>query len=433
MKLDYSSTTQWLFEQLPMYQRVGSVAYKADLDNTVKILDAIGNPERKFKAIHIAGTNGKGSVAHIIASILQEAGYKTGLYTSPHLKDFRERIKVNGQVVGENFVVDFIDKHKGDFMEIGSSFFEMTVGMAFGFFASERVDIAVVETGLGGRLDSTNLCKPVVSVITNIGIDHTALLGNTLGQIAIEKAGIIKPGIPVVVGVHQHETDEIFTATCKKTNSTVAFAEDDVWVKLFYTGKPDYKSIDIWYKNDNIVAGGKITLMGNYQKENVATAVRSTLMLRESSTAYKITNNDIALGIENVIGNTGITGRWHKLGDNPLTICDTGHNIDGIKAIMEQINEQNYNELHFVLGMVNDKDIDSILNLLPKFANYYFCKPNIPRGLDADVLAEKAAEAGLVGLSYSSVRQAYSASENNAGVNDMIFIGGSTFVVAEIV
>ena len=415
-----------------MYQRVGKAAYKANLDNTLKLLKALGNPETGFKAIHIAGTNGKGSVSHIIASILQEAGYKTGLYTSPHLKDFRERIKINGEMIPQNKVVDFVNSNKDVFTEIRASFFEMTVGMAFDYFTNEKVDFAVIETGLGGRLDSTNLCNPIVSIITNIGIDHTAFLGNTIQKIASEKAGIIKQDIPVVIGRHQFETDDIFKQSALNHNSQLIFAEDDMSLRIFQSDEKDFQTMDVWHKNENTITNLKSPLLGNYQKENICTALQSVeVMLGVDD--IDISNNAISDGVENVIINTGFLGRWQILTNNPLTICDTGHNIDGIKAIVAQIESQSFKNLHFVLGMVNDKDIDNILNILPKHAKYYYCKPDIPRGLDPDLLEEQATKAGLAGKGYSSVLQAYNSAQNNAGVHDMVFVGGSTFVVAEVV
>lgn len=430
--MDYKETISWLFAQLPMYQRVGKAAYKADLSNTIAILDALGNPEQNIKAIHIAGTNGKGSVSHVIASILQEAGYKIGLYTSPHLKDFRERIKINGQLIPEEKVVDFVVNNKETFASIKSSFFEMTVGMAFDYFASENVDFAVIETGLGGRLDSTNLCKPIISIITNIGIDHTAFLGNTLGAIAKEKAGIIKPGVPVVIGRRQAETDNIFEQTSLQLKSPLLFAEDEISLRLFTSDEKDVRLMDVWYNNDIIIEKLSSPLIGDYQKENICTVLKSIELLKEND-FVNISDINIIDGVGGVVNNTGFYGRWQKLASNPITICDTGHNIDGIKAIVKQLYEQGYNNLHFVLGVVNDKDISGILKLLPKDANYYFCKPDIPRGLDADELAEKAMESGLVGMSYSSVMRAYNSAQNNAGVNDLVFVGGSTFVVAEVI
>ncbi|NQU34394.1 MAG: bifunctional folylpolyglutamate synthase/dihydrofolate synthase [Bacteroidetes bacterium] len=430
--MDYKETIAWLFNQLPIYQRIGKEAYKPDLSNTIAILEAIGNPEKKVVAIHIAGTNGKGSVSHIIASILQEAGYKTGLYTSPHLKDFRERIKINGELIPEEKVIRFVNSNKDVFRKISSSFFEMTVGLAFDYFAKENVDFAVIETGLGGRLDSTNLCESINTTITNIGIDHTAFLGDTLEKIAVEKAGIIKPLIPVIVGKHQVETDHVFIEKAKELRSPLVFAEDDMELRSFLSEDNSVQSFDMWYNNMSIFTNLKSPLLGVYQKENILTALRTIVHLKENK-IVGLSCDDIINGMENVISNTGFYGRWQLLSTNPKTICDTGHNIDGIKAIVSQLETLNYNHLHFVIGMVSDKDIFSILTLLPKNATYYFCKPDIPRGLNEDELAEFGFKAGLNGKSYNSVMQAYHSAKNNAGANDLVFIGGSTFVVAEVI
>lgn len=430
--MDYRETITWLFEQLPMYQRVGKAAYKADLNNTIAILDSVGNPQKKLTAIHIAGTNGKGSVSHMIASVLQEAGFKTGLYTSPHLKDFRERIKINGESIPEHKVVQFIDKYQSTFEKIQSSFFEMTVGMAFDYFANEEVDYAIIETGLGGRLDSTNLCEPILSIITNISKDHSAFLGNTVQEIAGEKAGIIKPSIPVVIGKHQQQTDDVFIDKAKQESSPILFADDILDLRQFQSDDNHSQSFDVWLKNELIISGLKSPLQGNYQEENLSTALASLIFLK-NELGIKLEFDEVASGMENVVRNTGFFGRWQILGSNPTTICDTGHNVDGVKAIVSQLREMNYNQLHFVLGMVSDKDIFEILNILPKNATYYFCKPDIPRGLNEEELAKEGFKAGLNGLSYNSVTQALRSAKNNAGINDLIFIGGSTFVVAEVI
>ncbi|MBC8319415.1 MAG: bifunctional folylpolyglutamate synthase/dihydrofolate synthase [Bacteroidetes bacterium] len=430
--MDYKETITWLFNQLPMYQRIGKAAYKADLSNTIYILDALGNPEKKIRAIHIAGTNGKGSVSHMIASVLQEAGYSTGLYTSPHLKDFRERIKINGQLIPEDEVIRFVKANKDTFTSIESSFFEMTVGMAFDYFAKQKVDFAVIETGLGGRLDSTNLCHPVISIITNIGIDHTEFLGDSLKKIAIEKAGIIKAGIPVIVGKHDSQVDEVFEQTCSRLKSPLYFAEDDLELREFLSEDDNTLTMDVWYKNNDIITGLKSSLLGNYQKENIRTALRSIELLKENN-IIEVSNYQVTVGVENTINNTGFYGRWQKLSNNPVTICDTAHNVDGIKAIVNQLGELTFNHLHFVIGMVKDKDAFGILTLLPNNATYYFCKPDIPRGIDSLELAELGFKAGLNGKSYNSVMQAYHSAKNNAGFNDLVFIGGSTFVVAEVI
>ncbi len=430
--MNYKETIEWLFGQLPMYQRVGKEAYKADLNNTIELLNLLNNPQNNFKAVHVAGTNGKGSVSHIIASILEEAGLKVGLYTSPHLKDFRERIKINGELISEKFVVNFVDKHKQDFEKIGLSFFEMTVGMAFDYFAREKVDIAVVEVGMGGRLDSTNLVNPLVSVITNIGYDHTKFLGNTLEKIASEKAGIIKENVPVVIGKKQMETLPVFEKTATEKNSSLFFAEDHFDIKILNDLKPDEQHIDIWRDNEIFIENVNSALLGKYQQENIATALE-TIDLLKSNFNFDISTDNIAEGLEYLKKNTGFIGRWHIIDTNPLTVCDTAHNEDGIKAVLEQIEESTFDHLHMVIGMVNDKDADKILALLPRNATYYFCKPDIPRGMEAEDLHQKAQNYGLKGLYYNSVERAFSSAYNNARPRDMVFVGGSTFVVAEVI
>jgi dihydrofolate synthase/folylpolyglutamate synthase len=430
--MTYKETLQWLYDQLPMYQRIGQAAYKANLDNTDALLEAIGHPERKFKAIHIAGTNGKGSVSHLLASILQEAGYKTGLYTSPHLKDFRERIKINGEMISEAQVVNFIDQFQPIFGHIQSSFFEMTVAMAYHHFAHEKVDFVVLETGMGGRLDSTNRCNPVLTVITNIGFDHTQFLGDTLEKIAFEKAGIIKLGIPVVVGKRQPQTDDVFKQKAMQSGSELYFAEDRVDLRKMQTADAFKQTCDIWIENQLFLDSVDLPLLGNYQIENMVTVSQSLAVLRKQE-ILAADLKQIRAGIENVIVNTGLQGRWQILHKNPLTIADTAHNSDGIKMVVGQLATLRYEKLHMVFGMVNDKDAFAILQLLPKHATYYFCKPDIPRGHDENQLQEEAFKAGLNGKSYHSVRQAYNAAMNNAGGNDVVYVGGSTFVVAEVV
>ncbi|MDG2081613.1 MAG: bifunctional folylpolyglutamate synthase/dihydrofolate synthase [Bacteroidales bacterium] len=430
--MNYKETLSWLFSHIPMFQRVGDPAYKADLVNTKAILSALGNPQNGFKAIHIAGTNGKGSVSHIISSILQEAGYKTGLYTSPHLKDFRERIKINGELISENNVTEFITANKPLFENQKSSFFEMTVGMAFDHFNKENVEIAVIETGMGGRFDSTNLCNPILSIITNIGFDHTKFLGNTLEKIAFEKAGIIKDNIPVIIGKHQSETDNIFLVTANDHKSKLEFAENIVDIRSINANDNTNLSYDIWKGDNNVINNLSSPLSGLYQNENITTALASIFTLNDAGIFY-MEEEHIRNGIENSIKNTGFYGRWQTINTNPLVICDAGHNIDGIKSIINQFRDMLYNQLHFVIGMVADKDTFEILNLLPKNGLYYYCKPNIPRGLDEKSLADVAFKAGLNGKTYTSVTQALNSAKNNASVDDLIFVGGSTFVVAEVI
>lgn len=428
--MNYTDTLEWMYKQLPMYQRIGAAAYKADLNNTIALLNMLGNPQNNFKSVHVAGTNGKGSCSHMLASIFQEAGYKTGLYTSPHLRDFRERIRINGEMIPEEQVVDFIAKHQEAFEKMELSFFEMTVGMAFDYFSHEQVDIAIVEVGMGGRLDSTNLITPELSVITNIGLDHVQFLGDTLEKIAGEKAGIIKEGIPVVIGETQSETHQVFENKAAECHSPIYFADqifdcDKIHIESLY--KQEY---DIWKNNDMYLEACEIPLMGKYQKKNLTTVMCAADLLRKK---FELTDDHLRDGVANVIRNTHLMGRWQILNNDPLTIADTGHNVDGIREVISQLAEMSYNKLHFVIGMVNDKDIDHVLQLLPHSCEYYFCKADIPRGLDANILAEKAFELGLRGKVYESVRDAYQSAINAAYIDDVVFIGGSNFIVAEVV
>lgn len=430
--MNYSETLDFLYSQLPMYQRIGGAAYKADLKNTISLCNLLGNPQDRFKSVHIAGTNGKGSTSNIIASVLQEAGLKTALYTSPHYKDFRERIRINGSMIPKEYVINFINKWKNNFMEIGLSFFEMTAGLAFQYYFDEKVDVAVIEVGMGGRLDSTNIIKPLLSVITNIGLDHTKFLGNNLEKIAIEKAGIIKKNVPVIIGETQENIKHIFINTALKAEAPIVFADQNykVRVKITTFDFNDKNEIDI-YKNKKIFLS-KINnpLSGFYQTKNIATALQVLETLNNSGISISLEN--IHRGIENTVKNTGFLGRWQILGKNPLIVCDSGHNVDGIKQVILNLKNIPYKNLHFVLGFVNDKKIDEILSLLPNNAFYYFCKANIPRGLDENILFEMAKESGLNGESFSSVNKAYSVALKNAGRDDLVFIGGSTFIVAEV-
>ncbi|HEX8563265.1 MAG TPA: folylpolyglutamate synthase/dihydrofolate synthase family protein [Flavobacterium sp.] len=405
--MTYQETTQWMFNRLPMYQTQGSSAYKEDLTNTTALCAYLGNPERLLKFIHVAGTNGKGSTSHMLASILQEAGYKTGLYTSPHLKSFRERIRVNGVEISEEAVVGFIASHK-DFLEKQHlSFFEMSVGLAFDYFEKQQVDIAIIEVGLGGRLDATNVIMPLVSVITNIGIDHVQFLGNTISAIAAEKAGIIKKGVPVVIGEYTAETRSVFIATAKEKAAPIYFAAD---------------LVDDVYPSE---------LSGDYQQANKKT-VQQTITTLVAYHGFKVDNNHIKYGMQNVIRNTHLQGRWQQLKEVPRVICDTAHNAHGLSMVMEQVLRQDYSKLHIVLGIVNDKEPETILPLFPKEAVYYFCSPNISRGLDNRILQRKAGKYGLRGEIYDSVPAAYEAALESADALDFIYIGGSTFVVAEV-
>lgn len=428
--MNYAETLDWMFNKLPMYQRIGSAAYKADLSNTIALLNLLGNPHTKFKSVHIAGTNGKGSTSHLLASVFQEAGYKTGLYTSPHLRDFRERIRINGEMIAEDAVVDFITAHKDEFERMELSFFEMTVGMAFDYFAKEKVDIAIVEVGMGGRLDSTNLITPELSVITNIGLDHVKFLGDTMEKIADEKAGIIKKGIPVVIGETQFETHQVFEDKANECGSPLYFADQIFDCDKIHIESNTMQKFDLWKDSELYLEAVEIPLMGNYQQKNLTTVVCALDLLRER---FDLSEDDIREGIAKVIRNTHLMGRWQILNNDPLTIADTGHNVAGITEVVRQLAEMSYDRLHFVIGMVNDKDIDNVLQILPHNCEYYFCKADIPRGLDANILAEKAFAMGLRGQVFESVGHAYRSALNAAHFGDVVFVGGSNFVVAEVV
>ena len=428
--MTYKETLDWMFNKLPMYQRIGAAAYKADLNNTIQLLQLLDNPHHNFKSVHVAGTNGKGSTSHMLASVFQEAGYKTGLYTSPHLIDFRERIRINGEMIPEDNVVQFIDTYKAKFEAMELSFFEMTVGMAFDYFSKEKVDIAIVEVGMGGRLDSTNLITPELSIITNIDFDHMKFLGDTRAKIAYEKAGIIKPNIPVVIGETHPETEQVFIEKAKECNSPIYFADQIFDCDKIHIESNKTQQFDIWKNSELYMEALEIPLMGNYQQKNLTTVMCSLDLLRDK---FNLTEDDIRDGIGKVIINTHLMGRWQILNSDPLTIADTGHNVAGITEVVQQLAEMNYEKLHIVLGMVNDKDIESVLQLLPRNAEYYFCKADIPRGLDANILAEKAFDMGLRGMAFESVRHAYRSAVNNARFGDVVFIGGSNFTVAEVV
>ncbi len=421
-----------MFDCLPMFHRVGAAAYKANLDNTITLNTLLGNPQRNFPSVHIAGTNGKGSASHMIASILQTHGLKTGLYTSPHLKDFRERIRINGKMIPKSKVVSFVNAYKKKFEAINPSFFEITFALAMDYFSEQNVDIAVVETGMGGRLDSTNTVKSILSIITNIGLDHTQFLGDTLQKIAAEKAGIIKPGIPVVIGKTQSETKDVFDETALKNKSNITFADTTYKVANFrFINKPPFGStFDLFRSGKPYKEYVYSALGGIYQQENIQTVFASVDELR--SLGYQIEDRDILVGLKNVLKNTGLQGRWQVLTEKPLTICDTGHNKDGITHVVEQLQQIRFSKLHIVFGMVSDKDIPGILSLLPKDAAYYFCKPNIPRGLDVTELKRNADALGLKGTAYESVSLALKSAQQHAKAGDLIYVGGSTFVVAEV-
>jgi len=438
--MNYQETIQYLYTQLPMFTRDGASAFKKDLTNTLELCKRLGNPQYQFKSVHIAGTNGKGSTSHMLAAILQTAGYKTGLYTSPHLKDFRERIRVNGQMISEQTVIDFVADHHIDFDEIAPSFFEMTVAFAFDVFAKERVDIAIVEVGLGGRLDSTNVITPLLSVITNIGWDHMNMLGDTLQLIASEKAGIIKSGIPVIVGEHQPEIAQIFIDKAQQENSSITFASDEWTIEGKSKVEGQKSKIQDQFEHINLsitqnsklkTQNLKLDLTGTYQLKNLKTVLAAVEELRRQG--FTITDDHIATALRQVKTLTGLHGRWEVLNIQPLTICDTGHNPDGIQEVVKNIAAVDYHHLHFVIGMVNDKDITKVLPMLPNDASYYFCKPDIPRGLEAETLKQQAEGFGLQGSAYPSVKAALQSAQQQARDNDLVFVGGSTFVVAEVV
>ncbi|WP_233883730.1 bifunctional folylpolyglutamate synthase/dihydrofolate synthase [Tenacibaculum piscium] len=405
--MTYQQTLDWLFSQLPMYQREGKTAFKKDLTNSIALSNELKNPERKFKTIHVGGTNGKGSTSHMIASVLQEAGYKVGLYTSPHLKNFTERIRINGQEIPTGNVIEFVAENKSFLEAQKLSFFEMTVGMAFDYFAKQKVDIAIIEVGLGGRLDSTNIITPEVAVITNIGLDHTQFLGETLPEIAFEKAGIIKENTPVVIGERQQDVEHVFLEKALSCKAKIVFASDELTT----------------YKTD---------LLGDYQAKNTKTAVKAIQQLE----GFVVSDENIKNGLLKVVENTNLKGRWQILQENPKIICDTAHNKEGLTYTLNQLKKEVENEkfekLHIVLGVVADKDLAAILPMFPKKAIYYFCKPNIPRGLSEEILKEQAKQFNLIGESFNSVNQAFEQAKLNANDKDGIYIGGSTFVVAEV-
>ncbi len=428
--MTYQETLDFLFSQLPMYQRIGKAAYKADLETTLRIDAAFGNPHKTYKTIHVAGTNGKGSVSHSLASVLQEAGYKVGLYTSPHLKDFRERIRVNGMMMTESAVINFVEDSRDLLDELKPSFFEMTVAMAFDYFQKEAVDVAVIEVGMGGRLDSTNIIEPEVSVITNIGMDHTAFLGSTKAEIAKEKGGIIKAGIPVVIGQTQSETQRIFQEIASEKGTSIEFADQKYRVSVATFSVDNKQILQVYQKDTLVYPDLKLDLLGLYQQKNILTILCAIDHIREKG--FKIPKSDVYNGLERVCENTGLLGRWHYLGSNPRIVCDTGHNQDGIEAVVVQIKNTAHEKLHFVLGMVNDKDHEAVLDILPKEAQYYFTRASIPRSLDPFELKHQAKKHGLEGEIYENPLIALDAAKKNAGSNDLIFIGGSTFVVADV-
>jgi len=425
MILSYQDALKYLYDNLPMFQRVGAVAIKKDLANTLSLCKVLGDPQRTFKSIHVAGTNGKGSTCHLLASVLQASGYKTGLYTSPHLKEFTERIKVNGREVSQHYVVDFVNRIKPSIEEIRPSFFEITVAMAFDYFAQQGIDVAVVETGLGGRLDSTNVILPLVSVITNISWDHKELLGNTLPEIAGEKAGIIKAGIPVVISERQPEVEHVFVNKAAEKHAEIFFASDDYSVQA----AGDDACVNILRRGEVVLEQVRFPLRGFYQGRNVPGVMKAMEVLQPH---FPVDRVQLKQGLEQVIANTGLKGRWQILSNNPTVVCDTGHNFSGIQEVLRQIASQQFNRLFIIWGMVKDKEIKEILALLPKEAAYYFCQANIPRALESTVLQREASTFGLHGEAVPDVNEAKRRALAQATPDDFIFIGGSTYLVAEI-
>jgi dihydrofolate synthase/folylpolyglutamate synthase len=430
-EMNYEQTLEYLFSQLPAYHRVGKAAYKGDMSNTIALDNYFGNPHRKYPSVHIGGTNGKGSVSHMVASVLQETGFRTGLYTSPHLRDFRERIRVNGKMIGENTVIEFVENNREIFEKVQPSFFEMTVAMAFDYFAKKNVDVAVVEVGLGGRLDSTNIIEPVLSVITNIGHDHMDLLGSTPEKIAVEKAGIIKRSVPVVISETQTSVRDVFVSRAADSGSPITFADVRFSCFLdtidFIRGERKYVISDL---NTHHKYEGTTVLCGDYQARNLKAVYCTVLNLPDT---FKISEKNICDGIRNVVENTGLEGRWQVLNTEPLTICDTAHNKEGLEIVLGQLSKIHRSTLHIIIGFVNDKDLSSLLPLFPADAKYYFTRASVPRALNENNLKNEAFRFGLTGDSYPDVKSALGHALKKAAKSDLIFIGGSTFVVAEIV
>lgn len=432
--MDYQEVLQYLLNNLPMFQKNGTVAYKANLNNISALCKHLNHPEHAFKSIHIAGTNGKGSVSHMIASVLQEKGLKTGLCTSPHLKDFRERIKINGTMIPKNYIRNFINDNIEFINKISPSFFEITIALTFKYFADEKVDIAIIETGLGGRLDSTNIIFPVLSIITNIELDHTGILGNTLEKIAAEKAGIIKPNTPVIIGQTQNSVSSIFKSKANDKNSPLIFADQNF--KVFNISDDNEKGLDYYmYKVENNKTKFIIEadLGGPCQNNNITTVLQCFELLKIINSQLNVSQKQLENGLKKIIPNTGLKGRWQIINQQPLVICDTGHNKKAINMTLNHIEKLPYKKLHFVLGFANDKNIEDILMLFPENANYYFANAQMPRALNAKTLQKTAARYNLFGSSYVSAKKAYSNALHNASENDLIFIGGSTFLVAEVI
>lgn len=427
--MNYQQTLEYLYAKLPMFTKIGASALKDGLTNIISFCKVLDHPEHKFKTIHVAGTNGKGSTSHMLAAILQTAGYKTGLYTSPHLKDFRERIKINGEMISEDEVISFIKKYSKTINTISPSFFETTVAMAFDHFAKNKIDIAVIEVGLGGRLDSTNIIHPEISVITNIGFDHVNILGNTLEQIASEKAGIIKKNTPVIVGEYLKETKPVFINKAKEENASIYFASESIVIEVKERGA-ETLLLTVKSENDSDL-NIELDLTATYQVKNIKTVLTAIRELRKKN--FIITNEHLKTALKQVKSLTGLMGRWQTLQKKPLVICDNGHNEDGISEVLKNIQLTPHKQLHIVIGMVKDKDISKVLSLLPKEAIYYFCAPNLERAKPAQELSEEASEFNLYGNVFPSVNDALKMANNKANEEDLVFVGGSTFVVAEIV
>lgn len=426
--MTYEETLSYLFSRLPMFQRIGAAAYKANLNNTLAMDAILDHPHRKINCIHVAGTNGKGSTSHFLASIFQESGYKTGLYTSPHLIDFRERIKVNGELIPTHYVVDFVEKYKMEFEKIEPSFFEWTVALAFDYFAHEKVEIAIIETGMGGRLDSTNIITPLLSIITNISYDHKQFLGDTLEKIAFEKAGIIKKYIPIIIGETQTETAHVFAQKANQVEAEITFADQNI--SCHRTNNTVVFEVCIRQDGKLLYENLRSGLIGNYQLKNIPTVIASIQKIRQLFN--QVTDISISNGIKNVVENTGLMGRWQKINETPLAICDTGHNVAGISEIIAQLNELKVSTVHFVLGFVGDKEVGEIVELLPTKDNYFFCQPSIPRAMKIDVLKGVVSSKLKYVQYFENVELAYQAALSTAKSNEVVFVGGSTFVVADL-
>ncbi|MCD6355450.1 MAG: bifunctional folylpolyglutamate synthase/dihydrofolate synthase, partial [Prolixibacteraceae bacterium] len=430
--MNYKETIEYLFTHLPMFQRVGPAAYKNNLKNTLQLDNLYGQPSRRFKSIHVAGTNGKGSVSHMLAAVFQSAGFKTGLYTSPHLKNFRERIKINGKMIPEKKVIEWVSQFKinNKKWNIQPSFFELTMTLAFDYFAQSAVDIAIVEVGMGGRLDSTNIITPELSVITNIGFDHTAFLGDSIEKIAEEKAGIIKPEVPVVIGETQPETEDVFRRFAARAKAQLFFADKEYSVEYSMLDLKRKQVVSLLKDGAPVFAGLKLDLRGMYQKKNLPAVIKTLKLM--AAKGWQISDAAIFNGLGKVTELTGLQGRWQIIGANPMIVCDTGHNEDGIREVVEQLSQTPHKKLHFIFGLVSDKDPQKVLALLPQDATYYFTRAQIPRAMDEKTLADRSALFGLKGNNYPAVKQAFNEAKKNSGREDLIFIGGSTFVVAEV-